>query len=211
MSVPLPYSLPWLPFFRRIWYTELIKSSIRCWKNWWFFSPGQLQQQWLGQVLRAQLRLPRCSCLLGDRLSSVISFKLLFREDYQFFFSKLLIVHHSEQVFKQIAYEFWGEFGLNSRSRATMIQKPCFCILNGERNWGFYWNLGFKLEPGCTVNRWRGVLLTWGRPPTHNSPLWNQSGKAQIPVVALYAAAVASHPVRYIAKMCFLFLSSLAS
>lgn len=34
VSVPLPYSLPWLPFFSRIWYTVLIKSSIRCWKNW---------------------------------------------------------------------------------------------------------------------------------------------------------------------------------
>lgn len=67
------------------------------------FPPGQLQQQWLGQVLRAQLRLPRASCLLGDWLSSVISFKLLFREDYQFFFSKLPIVYHSKQVLKQTA------------------------------------------------------------------------------------------------------------
>lgn len=53
VSVPLPYSLPWLPFFSRIWYTELIKSSIRCWKNWWFFFPGRLQKRWLGQVLGA--------------------------------------------------------------------------------------------------------------------------------------------------------------
>lgn len=65
-----------------------------------FFFPGKLQQQRLRQVLRAQLRLPHSPCLLGDRLSSVISFKLLFREDYQFFFSKLSIVYHCKQVFK---------------------------------------------------------------------------------------------------------------
>lgn len=50
VSVPLPYSLPWLPFFSRIWYTELIKSSIRCWKNWWFFFPlGSSNSSGLGK------------------------------------------------------------------------------------------------------------------------------------------------------------------
>lgn len=46
---------------------------------------------------------PRASCLLGDRLSSAISFKLLFREDYQFFFSKLPIVEDWRQGGTQAA------------------------------------------------------------------------------------------------------------
>lgn len=52
----------------------------------------------------------------------------------------------------------------------TPIHKPHFAYKMEKRNWGLYRNLCFKLETGCTENRWRGVLLTGSRPPTHNSP-----------------------------------------
>lgn len=52
----------------------------------------------------------------------------------------------------------------------TSIHKPHFAYKMEKRNRGLYWNLCFKLETGCTENRWRGVLLTGSRPPTHNSP-----------------------------------------
>lgn len=52
----------------------------------------------------------------------------------------------------------------------TPIHKPRFAYKMEKRNWGLYRNLCFKLETGCTENRWRGVLLTGSRPPTHNSP-----------------------------------------
>ena len=52
----------------------------------------------------------------------------------------------------------------------TPIRKPHFAYKMEKRDWGLYWNLCFKLETGCTENRWRGVLLMWSRPPTHNSP-----------------------------------------
>lgn len=52
----------------------------------------------------------------------------------------------------------------------TRIHKLHFAHKMEKRNWGLYWKLCFKLETGCTENRWRGVLLTGSRPPTHNSP-----------------------------------------
>lgn len=74
------------------------------------------------------------SCLLGDRLSSAISFKLLFREDYQFFFSKLLIVYHCKQVFTAKSLRILGGEISGSESQWQRLQdsKGC-CISNGEK------------------------------------------------------------------------------
>lgn len=65
---------------------------------------------------------------------------------------------------------FGGKFGLNPSGRGSRTWKACFAFQMGKRNWGLYWNLGFKLETGWAGNRWRGVLLTGSRPPTRNSP-----------------------------------------
>lgn len=65
---------------------------------------------------------------------------------------------------------FWGEIWSESLWQWHQFISLTSHIKMEKRNWGLYWNLCFKLETGCTENRWRGVLLMCSRPPTHNSP-----------------------------------------
>ena len=118
VSAPLPYSLPWLPFFSRIWYTELIKSSIRWRKSKWFlffFPLGSSPSSGLG----------KSSELSSGSLAPLVCLETGCQVQFHSNYSSVKIINFSSQscplcttvsrYSKQRAWEFWGEIWSESQ------------------------------------------------------------------------------------------------